>query len=217
LTRSATPVKPNTTGAKDFLTEIQRAGGIKPTGDIRQSIGRAYSGKTPRGLYNPDGLTEEQALNLGVRNGWIPDKGNNVMGVTNNDFSDLYDALERGRQPHPETIEKAITARDYRNNLETEADKRGVHYYPSTANHELEDALKQHDMLNFGAQPEPDNASYSDDIPFKKGGLASTKITHPQWVSFVKNHGKKYGFTMKDKSNPKAIEVAVRVIKKGVA
>lgn len=46
-----------------------------------------------------------------------------------------------------------------------------------------------------------------------KGGLITDKITHPQWVEFIKNHGKKYGYSMKDKSNPDAVRVAEHVMK----
>lgn len=57
-----------------------------------------------------------------------------------------------------------------------------------------------------------DKLSDYDEIPQKKakGGLIATdRITHPQFVNFIKKYGKKMGYTLKDKVNPTAVEYAI--------
>ena len=103
---------------KTFLEEIRRAGGIKPNGEIRAMD----LPKTP-GLVSENGLTHEQALQLGIEKGWIKNKGQGE-NPTENSLQDVYDAMENRNSAESTSDEPTYTA--YRENLEEEAHKRGV-------------------------------------------------------------------------------------------
>jgi len=242
-----------------FFDVLRKAGGIQPSIKGGENLVNVMDvGAAPRGLINKNGLTHEQALKLGIREGFIPDKGENHSGTTENSLQDLYDLMDAGKNPHPK-FAGGYTNKDYRNNLETEAESRGINH-SGLSNDEIVAELNAHksaeekEMDEFyaneagktgGSQTEiakgiqgneqlspraqfargrPSNMgsvasgndysqqeSGEDEIPFKHGGLVG--ITHPEWVKFIKEHGKKYGYVLKDKSNPSAVLLAVRVMK----
>ena len=124
-----------------FFDVIRKAGGIRPQG--AENLTNVIDvGSAPRGLVKPGGMTHEQALNLGIREGFIKDNGQGI-NPTSNDLGDLYSALENGNKPHPQFAGQSSDAA-YRANLESEADKRGIEH-KGLPNEQIVQELNSHE------------------------------------------------------------------------
>jgi hypothetical protein len=149
-----------------FFDVIRKAGGIKPQGD--ENLTNVIDvGSAPRGLIKQNGMTHEQALNLGIREGFIKDNGAGA-NPTANDLGDLYSALENGKQPHPK-FAGSYTAADYRDNLENEADKRGIDHQ-GLSNDQLVAELDTH----AAAEREKLNAYETGKAQGSQGGVGGS-------------------------------------------
>ena len=134
-TRASSARSKDPTQFKNILHYFADHGGIQNESGTEKISNLGLGNNVPVGFINKNGMTHEAALNKAIEDRWLPDRGDD------NQLSDLYDHIQdNGSSPHPEANRAQISRRD---DLEAEADKRGIEHENISDEH-LEHMLNEH-------------------------------------------------------------------------